>query len=160
TAGSQDRHRNRRAVQPLIRAVTPGRFRASNSRAEGAPLFEELELRPARLPEMLRREFYPPAIETRLSARELEHVPRLLGVDSLAPHTAVKIRAVQLPAAHGADAVQHLVLPVGEMPPEPRLEYIGDTVRQPQHDEPRVHGPRVGRALYDRRYLVVRKARD
>src|SRR2546430_16825382 len=55
--------------------------------------------------------------------------------DSFAAAANFPLRVVKLPAAKIANAIQHLVLAVGEVFFEPALEQRGDGPRKPQDDE-------------------------
>src|SRR5262249_53401638 len=89
----------------------------------------QLLSRPA---EMTRAELRRAVLESRFFTREPEELGNLPGVNVLAAHAAVKIRGVQFAAANRADAVQHLLFPVGVVSLEPILEKVFHGVRQPQ----------------------------
>jgi hypothetical protein len=56
--------------------------------------------------------------------------------------TETEAGVVAAAAANGTDARHHLLTPVGIVLGEPRLEQLGDPVRQAQHDAPRETGAR------------------
>ena len=79
---------------------------------------------------MLRRQLRPALGDAGLLRRYPEQFFHLLGKNSVAAHARVEIGVVELAAAHGADAIQHLFLPLGKVLLEPQLEQGLDRERQ------------------------------
>ena len=71
-----------------------------------------------------------------------------------------QLRVVELAAAQVADAVEHLLLAVGEVLLEPVLEERRDGPRQAQHDEAGAARAGVARRGEDLRHLVIGDRRD
>lgn len=67
-------------------------------------------------------------------AGHLEHLVDLLGEDAFTRKAFTPIRIVQLAAADGADAIEHLFFAIREMPREPVIEKILLLVGQAEDD--------------------------
>src|SRR5688500_17577549 len=86
-------------------------------------LSEQFELF-ARTPKMFGRQLRTRLVQTQLAHGRFEQQFDLVRKDALAAHSLSKFRLIQLSAAQSADAIQDFVLPVREVPRQPRLEQI------------------------------------
>src|SRR5262245_41632756 len=74
-------------------------------------------------------------VEPRTPAGRAEQPGDHLGVGSLAPHPGAEAGVVEPAMAHGADAIEDLLLAVGVVAAEPVLEQVGHGQGEPNDRE-------------------------
>src|ERR1700692_3301773 len=103
-----------------MRGLEPPHVGSYNERPLSS--FEQIHLLPTRSPKMFGGEVQMISFDAGVALGDLENALDLVGKDASAAHPCAKFRVIQFAAAHGADAVEHLVFAIGKMFSKPLLE--------------------------------------